>query len=439
LGAAHFENLIKLNIERARRLPAGTSGKYILIDAGSAQLWMYEGGKPVDSMRVIVGNSDTQTPMMAAMLRHVSLNPYWNVPPDLTRTLVAQKVLSEGLQYLADRDYEILSDWTDDARRVDPSTIDWPAVAAGKLYVRVRRGPGPWNSMGQMKFMLPNDLGIYLHDVPDKAHFADDDRWLSNGCVRLEDAQRLAKWIFGALPRAQTSQPEERVELERPIPVYITYLTVSPTNTAAPFRPDPYERDAQLLARLNASQVRMSQAEELPILAQALRNRRAPTAVASVGVPAVPKPNTLDEAVQIALAASAPDKRTGAKRAASPPKVALVKPRPLAGGAKSGPTGSSASVKPLKTSTIPRKGSQTLKVEASKGRATTKVALAGNGSKRVTDAARKSSAGTAGSALSGKSFETTARKAAAASKAKRGSGSSANESVKPVVKKSTMK
>ena len=249
-GAGYYEKLILLNMERARRLPsAAADSKYVIVDMGAARLWMYEGGRAKDSMRVIVGKAGTPTPMMAAYIRYVSLNPYWNVPLDLARTLVAKKVLAEGLGYLKERDYELLSDWTSDATPVDPSTINWRSVADGEANIRIRRRPGPWNSMGQIKFMLPNIFGIYLHDVPDKSHFADQNRWLSNGCVRVEDAHRLAKWLFNGIAPPKTSKPDQRVDLPKPVPVYFTYFTVESAAKGPVFRGDPYDWDSPLLAR----------------------------------------------------------------------------------------------------------------------------------------------------------------------------------------------
>ena len=81
--------------------------------------------------------------------------------------------------------------------------------------------------MGDYKFNMPNDFGIYLHDVPghEKDLFKKDDRWISNGCIRLEDAQRLAKWLFGKPLKADGSKTEVNVDLPAPVPVYVTYLT----------------------------------------------------------------------------------------------------------------------------------------------------------------------------------------------------------------------
>jgi murein L,D-transpeptidase YcbB/YkuD len=251
-GADYFERVIILNMERAQRLPAADDkSRYILVDAGAAKLYMYENGKVVDSMNVIVGDKDRQTPMMAAELRYIQLNPYWNVPPDLSRTIVAKAVLKQGLSYLTERDYQVLSDWTDDASQIDPTSVDWQGVYDGKVDVRLRRGPGPWNSMGDMKFMIPNDFGIYLHDVPDaeKPMFLVDNRWISNGCIRLQDAHRLEKWVFGNPPKP-SGQADERVDVPDPVPVYITYFTVAPSPNGVTFRPDRYDRDEKLLARV---------------------------------------------------------------------------------------------------------------------------------------------------------------------------------------------
>ena len=250
LGANHYERLIIVNLERARRLPLATEAhRYILVDVGSARLYMYENGRPVDSMKVIVGKEETATPMMAAQLRYASVNPYWNVPPELVVKLIAPNVLKQGVTYLKDRRYEVLNDWSDEATALDPSTIDWQAAADGRKTIRVRQLPGPANSMGKVKYMMPNDFGIYLHDTPHKELFADDNRWISNGCIRLEDAPRLAAWLMGGLPQAPDPDRPQRVDLPDPVPVYVTYLTVAASPQGVTFRPDPYRRDPAVIAR----------------------------------------------------------------------------------------------------------------------------------------------------------------------------------------------
>ena len=103
--------------------------------------------------------------------------------------------------------------------------------------------------MGSVKYMMPNDFGIYLHDTHDRTVFREDDRWISNGCVRVEDAQRLASWLFGAMPKVIDPDVETRVELAQPVAVFLTYLTAAATPDGVVFRSDPYQRDAAVLAR----------------------------------------------------------------------------------------------------------------------------------------------------------------------------------------------
>ena len=249
-GASYYERLIQANLERAATLPGATSGRSLLVDAAAARLWMYEDGRPVDSMRVIVGKPTEQTPMLAAYVRHAVVNPYWNVPPDLVRRRVAPNVLAHGVGYLDEQRYEVLSGWSADAERLDPEAVDWQAVADGETEVRVRQLPGAGNSMGDVKFMISGELGIYLHDTPDRHLFDSADRRLSSGCVRLEDASRLSRWLLGSEPRTLSDRPEQRVDLPEPVPVFITYLTAAPSEQGLVFREDVYGRDAELLASL---------------------------------------------------------------------------------------------------------------------------------------------------------------------------------------------
>ena len=237
--------LIRLNMERARVFPSALQpGRYVMVDAAAARLYMVENGVVKDSMRVVVGRADNPTPMLAGMIRFAILNPYWNAPPDLAATRLAPHVVSEGLGYLKRARYEVLSDWGDHAKRVDPSTIDWQAVVDGKMPdIRMRQLPGPDNSMGRMKFMFPNDMGIYLHDTDDKSLFAAPERQKSGGCIRLQNAARLGKWLYGKPLTTTSKLPEQKVALPIPVPVYVTYLTAAPENGQIAFRDDFYNRD----------------------------------------------------------------------------------------------------------------------------------------------------------------------------------------------------
>jgi L,D-transpeptidase YcbB len=242
--------LLRLNLERARVLPAASSGRHVLVDAASQRLWLYENGRVVDSMKVIVGKPTEQTPMMAGLIRFASVNPYWNIPPDLVRKRIVPQVAKGGPGALRGR-YQVVSDFSPNARVIDPANVDWQAVASGQVDLPVRQLPGGDNAMGRVKYMFPNELGIYLHDTPERNLFGKAERRFSSGCVRVEDASRLGQWLFGRPLPVKTKSPEQQVNLPRPVPVYITYLTAAPEGSQIVFRSDAYGRDAVQMAALS--------------------------------------------------------------------------------------------------------------------------------------------------------------------------------------------
>jgi murein L,D-transpeptidase YcbB/YkuD len=261
-GADYYEKRIAINMERAYRLPATRAfDRYAVVDSGAAEIYFFDRDRMADKMRVVVGAPETKTPMMAVILRNAKANPYWNVPPELVRSLTAKRIREQGLSYLKDFHYEVLRDWSANAPIIDPKTVNWRGIASGKVQptIRVRQLPGPWNSMRNMKFETPNDFGIYLHDTPHPELFAKTDRHLSNGCVRLEDYRRFATWAFGHVPHAATGV-EQKFDVPKPMPVYMTYLTVSPTANGVMFRPDPYGFDALAMPQMMFGQQRVASA-----------------------------------------------------------------------------------------------------------------------------------------------------------------------------------
>lgn len=254
-GGAENDGLVsdlRINLERARILPS--SGRYLLVDAAAQRLFMMEDGKVSDSMKVIVGKPEEPTPMLASRVEHAVVNPYWNVPPDLVRKSVAPKAIKGGgAAYIRSRNYELLSDWSENPEVIEPDTVDWAEVERGDRTLRIRQLPGPGNAMGTIKFMFPNKFGVYLHDTPEKELFAKAQRTFSSGCIRLQDPARLARWLFGEMPKPSSNAPEQIVPLDRPVPVFVTYLTASWEGGKLARRPDIYGRDRTAAAHMVAS------------------------------------------------------------------------------------------------------------------------------------------------------------------------------------------
>ncbi|MCF2515473.1 L,D-transpeptidase family protein [Sphingomonas sp. G124] len=251
-GDARAEAVLRVNLNRVRLLPA--AGRYVLVNIAAQRLYMFDGRQQVDSMKVVVGQGrdDRKTPMMAGTLQHALLNPYWNVPPDLVGDDVGIYVKKYGLGYLKSRGYQVLSDWGKNASVVDPATVDWLAVMDGKVQIRVRQLPGPRNVLGKVKYTFPNPYGVYLHDTSQPQLLTHEVRLFSGGCIRLEDAARLGQWLFGRTLKATSDAPDIEVPLDKPVPIYVAYLTAVPDGTSITYFEDVYGWDAKQLTESGA-------------------------------------------------------------------------------------------------------------------------------------------------------------------------------------------
>ena len=231
------------NLDRVRSLPA--NGRFLLVDSGSSMLTLYQDGRPLDSMKVITGTDELPTPLIASYMYYITYNPYWHAPDHLVRKTIAPNFLRGGMKYLTSHGYNVIEDWSEKPTIIDPKSIDWKAAAAGKVHLKIQQDPGPLNSMGILKFPFPNPQDIYLHDTPDHAKFTLANRNLSNGCVRVEDAKRLGTWLLGHEPVSPGSTPELRVQLPKPTPIYLTYITAQLRDGKLSYLPDIYGWDRQ--------------------------------------------------------------------------------------------------------------------------------------------------------------------------------------------------
>jgi murein L,D-transpeptidase YcbB/YkuD len=82
--------------------------------------------------------------------------------------------------------------------------------------------------MGMMKFMLPNYFGIYLHDSPEKEH---SPRTSCGSATAASGSRITSGWPGGCstaiVPDRTGPEGRARGDLPKPVPVYMTYLTVS--------------------------------------------------------------------------------------------------------------------------------------------------------------------------------------------------------------------
>jgi len=233
---------VRASLDRLRLVPA--KGRAILVDAANAQLMELEDGQVVDTMKVIVGKADFPTPLLAGKIWYVTFNPYWHIPQDVTKRKVAPIVLKRGVAYLKAARYETVAAFGGDKEEpIDPTSVDWKAVASGEVEAHIRQLTGPNNMMGKMKFGFVNDYGIFLHDTPHKDLFAEKKRNLSLGCVRVEKPQQLAEWLFGREPPTPSDDAEQNVRIDDGVPIFISYLTARPDGETIAFADDVYKLD----------------------------------------------------------------------------------------------------------------------------------------------------------------------------------------------------
>ncbi len=232
---------IQANIERWRWLPPELPTDRIQVNVAAAVLTVFHSDTPVMSMRAVTGRPGDETPMLSSRVESIVLNPPWNVPSTIaTRELWPKEKAHPG--YLEAHDFVVI-----------------PTEGGG---TRLQQRAGPQSALGKVKFDFPNTFGVYLHDTPSRGLFSGYARLASHGCVRLQKPIDLAKlvmqadpsWTPDAIDAAIDEGKTLRVPLPKPISVFLLYWTayMGPDGMMN-FRDDPYGWDAELIARLKAT------------------------------------------------------------------------------------------------------------------------------------------------------------------------------------------
>lgn len=236
---------IQANMDRWRWLPRDLGGQYLMTNVPEYQLRLTVNDKIMATFRTVVGKPGrTATPQLAELVEGVILNPTWTVPQSIVK--------GEGLGA------KVLGNpaWAKQA--------GYTATRGANGFVTVVQQPGPGNSLGKMKLDMPNKHAIFLHDTPSRHLFGAAERALSHGCIRTEDAVKLALTL--AILQAGITAEEglallnsgkyTRVPFKKQMPVYITYFTMATDieGKLSSFK-DIYGRDDAVVASFNAARV----------------------------------------------------------------------------------------------------------------------------------------------------------------------------------------
>jgi murein L,D-transpeptidase YcbB/YkuD len=245
---------LRVNVERVRRT-AGLSGDFVLVNVPAFRAVLYRDGVPAWTTRVIAGVVRWPTPEFRADMQHVVLNPPWEVPRSIAVRELLPKIQADP-HFLARGRYDL---YDRAGQPVDPAGIDWTQLSSRHFPYSLVQRPGPMNELGQVKFMLPNEYGVSMHDTPRKDLFAKASRAFSHGCIRVERPLDLAArllegegWSRDRIDAQVASARTTTISLPAPLPVVVVYWTAAVDESGTVnFYPDIYAKDAALLMLLD--------------------------------------------------------------------------------------------------------------------------------------------------------------------------------------------
>jgi murein L,D-transpeptidase YcbB/YkuD len=223
-----------VNLERLRWLPRQIPGDRVVVNAAIARLQLFRDNRPVFTTRVVVGETDKQTPELQSTINDVLFNPPWNIPRSIAQTEILPKLAADP-GYLAGHHMRFRSNGA------------------------IQQEAGPYSALGRLKFEMDDRYDVYLHDTPTKSLFQSAARMMSHGCVRVENPRTLAVMLLGqpleAIDKGIAAGHTSRRALPFPMPILIVYQTAYvESDSSVQFRSDPYERDAEIWRYLTRAQ-----------------------------------------------------------------------------------------------------------------------------------------------------------------------------------------
>jgi murein L,D-transpeptidase YcbB/YkuD len=255
---------LELALERWRRRPYDPARPAIVLNLPEFRLRAYGGADAAGSdpeldMKVVVGQApDHKSPILLSQLEIVIFRPYWNVPVSIQRNELLPKIKRDP-SWISANNFELVTPQGEVAGAGKVSEHMLSELGKGEL--QLRQKPGPKNTLGLVKFVFPNEYGVYMHDTSARWLFARERRDLSHGCIRVEKPEELAEWILSGqsgwsrdrVQEAMQGTESISVKVKRPIQVAIMYSTATVMkNDEVHFFPDIYGEDQALEKELAA-------------------------------------------------------------------------------------------------------------------------------------------------------------------------------------------
>ena len=168
------------------------SRSVIVVNIPAAYLKVYNQQKVQLEMKIIVGKKSTPTPTLLSTVNEVVLYPYWHVPYSIATKEILPK-LKRSASFIDAGNYQVLNKA---GNIINPYSVKWRALSTKYFPYTIRQSTGCDNALGLLKLNFNSPAGVYLHDTPNKKLFSLNKRFLSHGCMRMQNPTALGHLVL---------------------------------------------------------------------------------------------------------------------------------------------------------------------------------------------------------------------------------------------------
>lgn len=247
----HMAQKIALNMKRWRHLPSALGDRHIMVNMADFRLQYKEGEQTSLDMKVITGRPLRRTPVLSQTVSTIVLAPTWSVPRRIAVGDILPQIKRDP-KFLERKGFSLVKNVKGIDQYTSAKDVNWKKMSPRYFPYRLVQKAGQGNALGDVKFVLPNDKSIYLHDTNHPELFAREMRALSSGCIRVEKPKLLAEkliagqqgWNRRNIDSAISQNRTTHIRLQKPVPVYLMYWTTWVDDEGKlQIRDDVYQRD----------------------------------------------------------------------------------------------------------------------------------------------------------------------------------------------------
>jgi murein L,D-transpeptidase YcbB/YkuD len=244
---------IAINMERLRWSNIDDA-VYLHINIPSFELNYFQADHTYQ-FKVVVGKPTTPTPIVSSMVYLIESAPDWNVPAKI----FIKELLPKALKNYNFFENSHMAVYDTSGNIIPINAVSLAQIKVNPKLYHLRQSSGCDNALGKVVFRFANTDGIYLHDTPEQLYFKREVRALSHGCIRVENAGKLAALVLSQdhqskkidiLNTAMANYTKKQFILSTPVPIILTYLTYTVKDGLLVRHPDIYQLDESLIQQV---------------------------------------------------------------------------------------------------------------------------------------------------------------------------------------------